>query len=581
MRWKKLFFSFIWGIYISLTLHVSIHFPPIASDMPLATNIATWPTNKVSIFFNYIRIALDIGYGIEQSLIAVLLALFIYRILNDIRRCSYIHKTSLYFLSILFGCVNVAGLCMYWLDCLPMFYSVAWLIGSILLALGWASVFFISACMFFIILDKEIMFSAEKKIEGTFSHFCKKIEDHFFLFSFCIIIGAWIPWIITYYPGSMDNDVFNQLYSYYYVHSNHHPWFSSCVLGGCYDIGKKIGNENIGVFIYVICRDIIMALIYAKCIVLLKEAHFKRIFYYIALLFYAITPVWGAYSKHAFKDTFSAGLFTLYILSLIMILQQVSKKALTLKLCLCHGMAALLASLFRHNCIYVVAPTAIILAIILLKKRFMRQTCIVVTCILVYFIYNYFIINVQGVIPSETGEALSICFQQTARTVKYRGEELTEQEIEGISGEFPYDKLGAAYNPILSDPVKWIVLPSEMRKTTNYIKTWAKMFFRYPVTYIEAAIGQSYGYYAFTPNLPEMSGNWNSGMTIFDWIGGEHDEYFQVHYIEKFRGLREILHAWSKVWNKIPILCLTDICAIYTWSIVLILYYLLEKDVSY
>lgn len=184
MRWKKLFFSFIWGIYISLTLHVSIHFPPIASDMPLATNIATWPTNKVSIFFNYIRIALDIGYGIEQSLIAVLLALFIYRILNDIRRCSYIHKTSLYFLSILFGCVNVAGLCMYWLDCLPMFYSVAWLIGSILLALGWASVFFISACMFFIILDKEIMFSAEKKIEGTFSHFCKKIEDHFFYFHF-------------------------------------------------------------------------------------------------------------------------------------------------------------------------------------------------------------------------------------------------------------------------------------------------------------------------------------------------------------------------------------------------------------
>lgn len=44
-----------------------------------------------------------------------------------------------------------------------------------------------------------------------------------------------------------------------------------------------------------------MALIYAKCVAMLKKAGFGKIVYYMVLCFYAVTPVWGAYSKHALK----------------------------------------------------------------------------------------------------------------------------------------------------------------------------------------------------------------------------------------------------------------------------------------
>lgn len=37
------------------------------------------------------------------------------------------------------------------------------------------------------------------------------------------------------------------------------------------------------------------------------------------------------------------------------------------------------------------------------------------------------------------------------------------------------------------------------------------------------------------------------------------------------------MHECAKVWDKIPVLCLTDICALYTWLAVLIFYYLLTK----
>ena len=68
-------------------------------------------------------------------------------------------------------------------------------------------------------------------------------------------------------------------------------------------------------------------------------------------------------------------------------------------------------------------------------------------------------------------------------------------------------------------------------------------------------------------------------MTIFDWISSRegYNDIFHFHYIDTFNDLRQILHAWAKVWNKIPILSLTDTCAFYTWGTVLLFYYLWIK----
>jgi len=328
---------------------------------------------------------------------------------------------------------------------------------------------------------------------------------------------------------------------------------------------------------------LLLAAIYAKSIGILRHVGMKRSFCFLALTFFALTPVWGAYAKHAFKDTFSAGLFCLYIITLIQIIQNMASETLTFRTCLLHGAAALFTSLFRKNCIYAVLPaTFVLLIVLLIKKQKLHFIAVIAMSVLCYFGYNYYIVNYAGVQPSSIVEAMSIPLQQTARTVRDHGEDLTEEEFNGISGMFLYDTLAEAYDPIISDPIKSgkCVVPSEQRKpgaSGQYFKTWAKMFFHFPVSYIEAAVGQSYGYYSFTPNLPEQSGNWNSGMTIFDWIGcnGNFDEEFDFHYIGFTDNIRQILHAWAKVWNKLPILSLTDMCAFYTWIMVLMCYYLI------
>ena len=66
-------------------------------------------------------------------------------------------------------------------------------------------------------------------------------------------------------------------------------------------------------------------------------------------------------------------------------------------------------------------------------------------------------------------------------------------------------------------------------------------------------------------------------MTIFDWIGSGNSEGYNVHYIDKFSGIREILNTWSKIWDDIPGVNLIDMCAFYTWMIVLLGTYLIYK----
>lgn len=65
---------------------------------------------------------------------------------DKLKGCRYFHKVSLIVLSVCFGCINVVGLCMYWLECLPMFSSIVWFIGCVMLAIGFAGIFYVIAC---------------------------------------------------------------------------------------------------------------------------------------------------------------------------------------------------------------------------------------------------------------------------------------------------------------------------------------------------------------------------------------------------------------------------------------------------
>lgn len=568
---KRAIVSAVGGIYISIAVTSKYNIPEL-TEQELAQN-------KISIamldFHKWMN-----GYSLTSLIVALFFTYLFWKSFDSGKKLLK-SKLSI-FISLVFGVLNTAGLYMFYLDRLPISIGGVATLYMLFVVIGWACAFFLVATWVLKLFEHiELQTRKTYQLKNRIFEYYSK---HIFICSFCVILIAWMIWVIAYYPASMDWDVFRQLNSYLGRNggypSNHDPWFSSCVLGIFYKIGLKIGSENIGIFLYVLCRDVAMALIYAKGIEVLKKHRVNIYICSAVLMFYAITPVWGAYAKHAFKDTFAAALFCWFILNTICIVEEISSNKLTWQRCVFYSFSVIIVSLFRNNCIYAAAPvTVLVLIYMLSKKKRLQYIFIVFLSLLIYFGYNKYIVAFDGVKPGSSVEAFSIPFQQTARTVKKHEKSITKEEKKAISKVLDYDSLVTNYDPILSDPVKdrssYEICSGEERR--KYFITWAKMFFKYPITYIEAALGQSYGYYAFTPNLPDRAGNYNSGMTIFDWIGSGNSEGYNVHYIDKFSGIREVLNTWSKIWDEIPGVNLVDMCAFYTWMIVFLGIYLIYR----
>lgn len=86
------------------------------------------------------------------------------------------------------------------------------------------------------------------------------------------------------------------------------------------------------------------------------------------------------------------------------------------------------------------------------------------------------LLPINDVQPGGIQEMLSVPFQQTARFVKYYGDELSEEDKEAINHILDYNQLAEKYNPDKSDPVK-DTIRKEITKTEwkAYINVYLKM----------------------------------------------------------------------------------------------------------
>ena len=405
-----------------------------------------------------------------------------------------------------------------------------------------------------------------------------------FFLSFGIILAGWLPWMISYYPFSADWDVYFPIQQYLGMapKTTHHPWFYCSSVGFFYQLGLLLGDKNVGIFLYVLLRALLMSALYSSLVVKLKKRGLKSIVCWGIILFYALVPVWGAYAKHGFKDTIICPLFCWFIVSLIETGECIGRGEINGKTFLDLGFSVLSISLFRNTGILVAVPVVLLLILsVIVSPRYHKaklRVCAMLSLgVLLFGGYMIYIRTVEKVGPGPAIEALSIPLQQTARTVRDHENEITQEERDAIGNVLDIDQLGKRYNPLISDPIKGLS-HFQMEYVPDYFRAWFSMFFKYPTAYVEAALGQSYGYYAFTGDQALHAGNWNCGMTIFDWVKDPRfTESFTCDYVEAFAGIRFFLDEWAKIWHQIPLLNLTDTKAVYTWFIILIGVLMIQK----
>ena len=425
----------------------------------------------------------------------------------------------------------------------------------------------------------------EKKMQNLDtkkSKFNTLLKEKPFIFSLIFILLCWLIYLIAFYPGILSPDPSYQIlqyfgidnkYSYYsilidksVILTNHHPVIHTILLGSCIKIGIKLFNSfNTGLFIYTLIQTFILAATLSYTIKFMKEINVNEKYRKLCLFIYALVPVFPLYALSPVKDVIFGCLIILYVISLYKFIK--NKYSMKVKDIVREIILIILIMLFRNNGFHVVLLSFPFL-FLTSKKNLKKYLLIFLVVISFYFSYNKVILPHFKITNGSVREMLSVPFQQTARYVKEHKNEVTKSEKKAIDKILDYDTIDKRYNPKLADPVKnkfnRYYTNNDLK---NYFKVWFLELKKHPITYIEATINNTYGY--FYP----VETNWYVYIIPKKIVNDFGFNYsFNSLYI-----LRYVLSAIALVFPYIPFIGLFVNIGFNTWILLFMLSYLLYK----
>lgn len=399
------------------------------------------------------------------------------------------------------------------------------------------------------------------------------IKRHPFIFAFCIIGFAWLPYLIFNLPGSVPYDGYRQINMGlgYEAISQHHPWLLSYAFAFIMRIGQLF-SDNMGVFLITTCLFLVELFCYSSTCSSLYKMHAPQWLYIFSIGFFALVPAFGAYAQVVMKDGLYSALFALWFINYIKMFVTIKQhRQIQTSAILATAIVGLLVCLTRNNGIYVIIPAYIVLLFFSKGSRAINLTAIIAVCA-IYLLLNNVVAPALGVQPGPTKEILSLPFQQTARYLRDYPNDVTVEEAKAISSVLDYKHLGDMYVPERSDPVKdSFASKSTKRDLVRYFKAWLLMGLRHPDAYLQATFNNTFGYFYPSYNYTEL------GPYQF-YIQGEPIATgdLDIHYLlpENIRG---ICSGWAQLWRNLPVLNLLVSPGAHTWLLLLCAGYLVRE----
>ena len=351
-----------------------------------------------------------------------------------------------------------------------------------------------------------------------------------FLLNWGLLFLCWIPVFLAFYPGAFvydAQDEFIQVASREFT--THHPLLHVLLLGGAVCFGNKFFDSyNLGIAIYTIFQMILFSGILTGSIFFLSS-HFmgtekqKRTLQIGITLFYGFFPVFPLYAVCSSKDTLFHGFFLMLLLFLLETAWQKEgekrKAALTVGL-VCSSVGMLL---LRRNAVYAYVVCLLILLGVCLWKKNRNSRRILFYMLLSLCIYqgmNSGLIKICHATNEENQEKLTVPIQQLARTYQYSPEVFTEKDRFVLFRYLKEEDL-PAYDADLSDLLKANFNNAEYQKDPkSFRQLWVKMGVKKPLTYLNAWLMTSYGYW-----YPDTVNNVYGGQQRFTFQYGE-SSYF-------------------------------------------------------
>ncbi len=415
----------------------------------------------------------------------------------------------------------------------------------------------------------------EKGNAGALGKACDFLLDRRpFLIPFAFFLIAWLPYWIACFPGSTQWDYLVQMLQYFgqLPFSDAHPVATTLLLGWLLNLGRTLLNDSLGLFICVLFQQLLTAGVCAYAMKTIKAWGAPGAVRGCALALLAFHPVIAFMVQTALKDTLSTALLFAFGLLYIDLLRNIRLGRPLAKKLAAAALAAILASLIRHNNIYVTALSMAALPFIRqAAARRLLLACAALACFFAARFISGALAASLGAGPVSMKESLSIPFQQTARYLRDYGGDVTPQEREAISAVLDYDALAKAYNPELSDPVK-NTYTGKNEALPAYFRAWGAMLLRHPGVYIQAMLNNCYSY--FCP-----SGQLNVRPLVYNTLENAPGQLRPVFF--RFTGVsnedRSAIYAVLRDMREQPIIGLFLNVGCVTWMILALALWLFRK----
>ena len=399
-----------------------------------------------------------------------------------------------------------------------------------------------------------------------------------------VMIVCWSPYLIAFFPGTVCWDLGEMAAQYFGVYEmdTWHPVFTTWLFGGCMQLGRMAGSDNLGAALFTLLQTLALSYALSRAVLFVRRCGLGRAAQAGALAFFALTPIWGGYAQFISKDTLYTSALLLYVLAVLdMVLLREADGSVRLR----HGAEllvwGLLSCLLRSNGLYVVAPTAL-MAVLLAAKGRGRVTAAAggaaaVACAL---LFSNVLIPALGIRNESTIGLYSTFFQQSARVLRDHADTVTPEEYAQIDRVLDAEHLAELYEPWIHDPVKYTFRQygtgeqAEKAALGLYMDTWLSMLKKYPLTYAESFFAGNLSYYVFAPKLEGDTYNDQAGnRLVFETyeLGdsrGEDPRFVDTTQIARLEPVRRLLAAFARGWRHIPGRSMLYVCAAYTWLLV-------------
>lgn len=302
-----------------------------------------------------------------------------------------------------------------------------------------------------------------------------------------ILLLCWLPAWLSIFPGAFAYDAYDEwMQVRNHRLTSHHPVIHVLLLGGLTEgFHGLTGSYNVGIGVYTFLQMVLLSFLLTRTLAFMKEFSVPDFFCWIALLFYALSPVMQLFAVSATKDVLFSAFQLLFLQDLIRISCRREAFFASRRRLLSFGLTAFFTMTLRNNGFYIVLGTLAVL--IWVCRCYWKKLAPVLLGIgVAYALYVgpcYSMLHVTG---GSVAEMLSVPIQQMARVHQYDYESLEQEELELLYRMIPRENL-ERYRASVADFVKEGFRQEEFRKNTKeFFSLWLKWGKNHLLTYVNS-----------------------------------------------------------------------------------------------